>query len=416
MTGSRQQMRVAAQAAASDEPPSPMIIFSRRRPGYLGPLHITQLLLAETAIAAVVATLTRDLVAVTAAGTGAALLLLVALGRRDGRWWVERQLISWRYNRRRRAGPALYSDDPRLAAVSMLAPGLTVEDLPAADGTQVGVAQDGAGWFAVAARATGGPMRGDPGEPLPLEILATAVAEANQPGAVLQVVRHTAPAPGLDARSASPAEQSYRQLLAGLGAGPVPLDAVTWIAVRLDARALAEAGAGLGTDLDAAPAVVAALLRNATKSLRRAGISCRPLDAAGLVDALARSCDLDPTAPGCAPTARKEKWAAWHSARLAHRCFWIRSWPPVGDAAAFLDRLAAVPAAMTSVALIVTLDDGDLIDLRCLIRVAAPAADLDRACQAITDLAAQAHADLFPLDGEQAPAVYASAPTGGGAR
>ncbi|WP_131792611.1 MULTISPECIES: hypothetical protein [Protofrankia] len=61
-------------------------------------------------------------------------------------------------------------------------------------------------------------------------------------------------------------------------------------------------------------------------------------------------------------------------------------------------------------------DNNDLIDLRCLVRVAAPAADLDRTCQEIMNIAAQAHADLFPLDGEQAPAVYASAPTGGGVR
>ncbi|SBW21696.1 Otogelin [Candidatus Protofrankia californiensis] len=424
MTDSRQQVRGAARAATGNEPSGPVILLPRRRPGYLGPVHIMQLLLAETAIIAILATLTRGIVAITAACAGATVLLLVTLGRRNGRWWVERRMMIWRYNRRRRASPARYSSDPRLAALSVLAPGLTVEDIPAADGTRVGVAQDDAGWFAVAARSTGAAMCDDPGERLPLEVLATALADANQPGAVLQVVRHTVPAPGLDTHPASPADQSYRQLLAEFGAAPVPLDAipldaVTWIAVRLDRRALAEAGADIGTDRDAAPApaVVAALLRGAAKSLRRVGIPCQVLDAAGLVDALARSCDLDLTAPGSAPAARREKWTTWHSARLAHRCFWIRSWPPVEEAAALLDRLAATPAAVTNVTMIMVPDnDNDLIDLRGLVRVAAPAADLDRICQTITDLAVQAHAELFPLDGEQAPAVYASAPTGGGVR
>ncbi|WP_206443012.1 type VII secretion protein EccE, partial [Candidatus Protofrankia californiensis] len=138
----------------------------------------------------------------------------------------------------------------------------------------------------------------DPGGRLPLEVLATALADTHQPGVVLQVVRHTVPVPGLDTHPASPADRSYRQLLAGFGGAPVPLDAVTWITVRLDTRALAEAGADLDTDQDAAPTVVAALLRGAVKSLRRAGFPCQVLDTAGLVDALARSCDLDLTARG----------------------------------------------------------------------------------------------------------------------
>ncbi len=417
MTDSRPQVRRAERITTDNEPSGPVTLLPRRRPGYLGPVHIMQLLLAETAIIAILATLTRGIVAIIAAGAGATALLLVTLGRRNGRWWLEHRLMIRRYNRRRRAGPARHSDDPRLAALSVLAPGLTVEDVSTGDGTQVGVAQDGAGWFAAAARATGTSICDDPGGRLPLEVLATALADTHQPGAVLQIVQHTVPVPGLDAHPASPADRSYRQFLAGFGGAPVPLDAVTWITVRLDTRALAEAGADLGTDRDAAPTVVAALLRGAVKSLRQVGFPCQLLDAAGLVDALARSCDLDLTAQGGAPAARREKWTAWHSSRLAHRCFWVRGWPPVDDAAAFLDRLAAAPAAATNVALIMVPDgDNDLIDLRCLVRVAAPAADLDRICQEIMNIAAQAHADLFPLDGEQAPAVYASAPTGGGLR
>lgn len=415
MTGSPQ--RVRAIARHDTEAPAhsgPAILLPRRRPGYLGPVHITQLLLAEAAIVAVLAVLTRGVVVAGVVAGACVILLSAALGRHRGRWWLERRLMTRQYRRRRRSRPATDAEDPRLIALRWLAPDLTVEDVPAADGSRIGVARDDAGWYAVATITATAPMRDDPRRSLPLNTLVGALADANQPGAVLQVVTHTVPAPSLDAHPASPMGQSYRQLLGSFGSVPVPADRATWIAVRLDARSLAEAGA-YGADLDIAPAVVAALVRRVVKSLRHTGVAYQVLDANGLVGALTRSCDLDPTAQNGTAEKPHEDWSEWHSPRLAHRSFWVRGWPPLSEASALLDWLTTAPAATTSVALILVPED-ETVDLRCLVRVAAPAAALSQICETITRRAHEARADLFQLDGEQGPAVYASAPTGGGPR
>ncbi len=406
--------RVGAVAPA--DPPGAAILIPRRRPGYLGPVSVTQLLLAEAVLVAVVATLTRDVVVAAGVAAAGALLLLLALGRRKGRWWLERQLMIRSYRRRRDATGTPAGDDPRLTALRRLAPGLRVENVTVADDARVGVARDDAGWYAVAALHPKPPTRDDPGG-VPLDLLAAALAEAGQPGAVLQLVVQTVPAPSPDTHPSSPAGQSYRQLLARFGGAPVPAAQDTWVAVRLDARTLAEALAGADADLDPAPAVVAALVRRIAKSLRHVGIGHRLLDADALLGVLVRSCDLEPRSRGEQVTQPREEWTQWHSSRLAHRSFWVRGWPPVAAAGGTLTWLSTAQAGMTSVALVLAPeDDPQLVDLLGLVRVAAPAGELTAVCDALTRGAREAGGDLFPLDGEQAPAVYASAPTGGGAR
>ncbi|MDG4772610.1 type VII secretion protein EccE [Solwaraspora sp. WMMD792] len=409
----------ARVSAETPDASGPAILLPRRRPGYLGPVHVMQLLLVEAVIVAVLAVLGRGVALTTGASAAGLLLLAATLGRHQGRWWLERRAMTRQYRRRRQdTSGTPRADDPRVAALHRLAPGLVVENVAVADGAQVGVARDDAGWYAVAAVTPSTPMRGVAGG-LPLEKLADALSEADQPGTVLQVVTQTVPAPSVDMHPSAPAGQSYHQLLARFGGVPLPADRATWIAVRLDARALAEAAATGDADLDAAPAVVAALVRRVTKSLRRVGVSCRLLDADGLLTALVRSCDLEPAAPDTQREAAppREEWSDWHSSRLAHRSFWIRDWPPVGQVSGLLDWVSTVPAAMTNVALIMAPDSSQkMIDLRGLVRVSAPAADLGQLCQSVAQGVERAGADLFPLHGEQGPAVYASAPTGGGAR
>lgn len=415
MTELSQQARPAAQVADGIPPSGPAVLQPVRGSGRVGPVHIIQLLLVQAAVVAVLAALTQGVLAMAAATIGGAVLLVVTLGRWRGRWWLERWLMRWQYQRRRLARPPPYPADVRLAALQVLAPGLTVNEEPVADGSQVGVARDDAGWFAVAAVSPGTTTGEGPGAGLPVAALAAALAEASQPGAVLQLVWHTVPAPSLDTDPKAPVGQSYHQLLAGFGGRPVPMDQATWVAVRLDARSLAEAGADR-TDLEPAPAVVAALLRGVAKPLRRAGIGYQVLDAAGLVAALARSCGLEPAAAAGPPPAPQEEWTRWLAGGLAHRSYWIRSWPRIDHAASLLDRLAIASLATTNVALVLAPAEHGLFDMRCVVRVAAPASVLGHACQVMTGTAGQLRAELFALDGEQGPAVYASAPTGGGPR
>jgi type VII secretion protein EccE len=232
---------------------------------------------------------------------------------------------------------------------------------------------------------------------------------------VLQVVTHTVPAPSLEVDSARPAGHSYRELLQHFGPVPIPVDRVSWVAVRLDARALAESGVDGSVETDQAPAAVATLVRRVTKTLRQVGVPYQVLNADGLLDALSRSCDLAPPAQAGPVPDPREDWTAWHSGRLAHRSFWLADWPGVAHSGALLEWLSTVPSAQSSVAMILA-PDGDAVDLRCVVRVAAPPKELAGVVQAVDKGARLAGARLFPLDGEQGPAAYASAPTGGGAR
>lgn len=392
------------------------VLVRRRRPGHLGPVHIAQLLLVEVALVAVVAAAGAGAVPFVVTVIVTTALLLAVTWRSNGRWWLERTLMVHRLRRRQRVGPDPDRGDPRLAALSALVPGLTLIDVPTADGRKVGVARDDAGWYAAAVRDVGTAMRQDPSPPVPLDVLAGALVETGQPGTTLQVVRLMLTAPSLDTHPSSLAGESYRQLVSGCdGAGTVAED-LTWVAVRLNARELAENALHPDLDLTRAPAVVAALVRNAAKSLRRVGVSTRPLDRAGLLTALARSLGLDvQLEPGAEPAHHVEEWTSWHSSGLAHRCFWIRRWPPLEQCGELLDRLAAVPATMTHTALTVTPTGSDEFDLRGLVRVSAPVWHLDWTSEEVLRQAAELDAELVPLDGEHGPAAYASAPTGGGA-
>ena len=408
-----QPLRVRAVARV-DGPPTarggPATLEPRPRHHHLGPVHLLQLLVIEGVLLAVLAMTNLGPVAMAAAAVVGAALLVVVLGRRKRRWFVERRLMIWHYRRRRRGREATEHPDPRLSALRSLAPGLSVRDVSAPDGSAVGVARDSAGWFAVAAATTTAAMRDDPTAGLPLDRLARLLADAETPGAVLQVVTHTVPAPSLNIDRGCAAEQSYRELLHTVGAAPAPRDRVTWISLRVDARSIAEDADGEDVQ---PPVIVATLIRRVVSTLRRTGRTWHVLDADGLLTALARSCDLDaaPT-PGMA-LKPVEDWTHWRSARLAHASYWISDWPDAEHTGELLARLSEVPAALTSVAVAVT-PVNDATDVRGLVRVAAPPAALAQVTDGLVQTAAQSRAQLLRLDGEQAPAVYATAPTGGG--
>jgi len=414
ITGERRRMteapapvRPVARAGGAPPAAGPATITTRRRPGYLGAVSIAQVLLAEAFVVAVVALLTRGWAVVAAAVLVGGVVLVFAFGRFEGRWWTERAVMRWRFRRRR--GPGLgAADDQRLSALRALAPELDVRNVVGQDGTSVGVGQDAAGWFAAVAVSLPGGIRGDALSSIPLDRLARSLAE--EPGAILQLVIHTIPAPSAEVDARHRCTTSYRELLESHGA--VPASQTVWVVVRLDADTLAESinqADGFGQ----APALAAALARRIGRALSRAGLVPQVLEADGLLDALARSCDLEKPAPGSAPPVAAEHWQAWASARLVQVCFWVRGWPKPAGVGALIGRLVSVSAAMTSVAIVLE-PRPDGTDVRCLVRVAARTAAIADACRAVREAADRGGAQLFRLDGEQAAAVYASAPTGGG--
>jgi hypothetical protein len=275
---------------------------------------------------------------------------------------------------------------------------------------RVGVACDGAGWYAVAALSPPDPDIAASSDHL-IPALAAVVRDSGISGAMLQLVTHTVPAPSTDLAPDCAAATSYRELFELVG--PVPAARTQWLAVRTDAVTLATAGI---RDASQASAIVAGLARRAAREATWHGRPATILTPDGLLAALAHSCGLN---PGSENVAAREEWNAWHSGRLAHRSFWLRDWPQASAAAALFDRLTVTPAAMTSLALVITGDGTpdqatEAIDIRCLIRIATRPSDLPTACARLTETARTLDAALTALDGEQAPATYASAPTGGG--
>jgi type VII secretion protein EccE len=402
--------RVGADASTER---GPAIFVPRRRPGYLGPVNVMQLVLLEALVVLVLVLMRNSRWLLLVGAVLTIVVLILTFGRSRGRWWLESAVIRSQYRRRQHSG-YLPADDLRLVALHRLVPDLTVQTVQGFGGTQVGVGRDGAGSFAVVAITPPAGMRGDALAPLPLGALATIVHESEQPGAVLQVVTHTVPAPGIAIDPRRPAADSYRQLLGGFG-GSLPSDQVVWIAVRFDATSVAEAQVGGEDESGELPTVLAALVRRVGKALRRAKLEYQVLDADGLLDALARSCDLEQPQSGGPPARAQEGWAGWRSTSLEHACFWLSEWPDLAHSGELMDQLSRTTAALTSVAVLLT-PRGNVTEVRCLTRVAAEPEMLPRTCEQARKAAERAGGRLLRLDGEQAPAVYASAPSGGGSR
>ena len=407
-------VRAVAQVGASTETDDrSLAITAQSRAGRLGSFGLIRALVIEIMVAAPFAALKAPLWVFAAVTVVCLAVVVFTVGRYKGRWWSERIGLARRFRQRQRTAPAVVPDR-RMRMLRTLAPDLTVTNAAGPDGSPVGIGWDSAGWYAVAV-VSASSSRGA-GLDLPLGRLAQLIADTGQAGALVQVVLHTVatPTPLLEADQIS--TESYRELLHRYG--PVPASQSTWIAVRLDALTLAEISVGRADPSGQAPEVVAGLIRKVSRSLERAGVPTRVLDADGLVDALVYSCDLGVplVASGGPPEPKREDRGEWRSATLAHACYWVEQWPEPKQAGDLIGVLSTTPgAAFTSVA--VTLEpDADGVELRCLVRVAAPAPLLAASGDALVHAAGRAGARLLRLDVEQAPAVYATAPTGGGAR
>src|SRR4051812_46171440 len=121
MTDTSSRVRAVARVGADASAPSGAATLTpRRRPGYLGPVHVLQLLLVEAVLVAVLAAAARSPLAAAGAAVVAVGLGAAALTRRQGRWWLERRVLTRRYRSRRRARPTGQQADPRLTALRWL--------------------------------------------------------------------------------------------------------------------------------------------------------------------------------------------------------------------------------------------------------------------------------------------------------
>lgn len=401
MTSTQVPSRVRATArprtpATPAEPAPPVAMPDHHR---LGEVGVIRLVLAELILLAIVLSVALGPAEALLGGSAGIAIVALLFLRSHGRWWTDELLLRWRL-RQRQARPVHPDADPRLTQLRRLAPGLTTVSVPVPGSTPIGVGHDGSGWFA-AAVLTDDAVRDGRRTTVPLDSLLDLVCAPDTAGS-LQVVTYTLPAAdGEDASS-----RSYRELLAG-SPGPVPAHQATWVAVRL-------APPNVGTlrdDGEEADLVTTAAtqLRNACRRLTRAGVACQPLLRDELVEALLRTCDLDTITA----TPPKERWTAWRTGLTEQACFWVRRWPQANGWQALLSLMSSIPAVPTSVALVCRpTPHGTRV--RCLLRVTAAPGELEAACRTARSLVHGAGGRLLRLDGEHAPAVYATIPTAAG--
>jgi type VII secretion protein EccE len=248
---------------------------------------------------------------------------------------------------------------------------------------------------------------------LPIAELTAVLTEGGLRGARLQIVTHAVPAPTSSLPPGCPAFSSYQDLP---GAATVAAQRYTWIAVRLPALAAADAAASRGGGPNGVGKALAAIVGRIAKVLAGVGIDYRILDTVGLTEALARCCGVD-AAPTTQDARVDEGWDRLLADGVAYASLAVTRWPPQRPGApGLLSVLARVPAATTTLS--VSLEDADdgAVSIRTLLRVAAAPTTQHAAVEAAETSATQAGGRLRPLYGQQAAAMYAAAPTGGGVR
>ncbi|MGA8114017.1 MAG: type VII secretion protein EccE, partial [Actinocatenispora sp.] len=330
-----------------------------------------RVLVVQGMVAAVVATLRSPWWVTAVVGLGAAVVIVVAVGRVRQRSLLEHLALTWSYHRRRRL--AVLPTAPGLAVFAQVAPDLEVRPVEHR-GDIVGVAHDETGWYAGIALGQRNWMRGDGSVPVPVGTFARLLAETGC-GAHLQIVTHTVPSPQATLVPSSPAVASYRAV-AGVTGSPVALQS-QWLVVRLDPMSAMEVAAIRGGGVEGTHRALCAITNRLVKAARAAGLAAQILDADGLVDALRNSCGL--TGASVPDRVGVEDWQQWRTGETAHRCYWVRSVPSLERTTELLARLTTAGGDTTTVSLTIAGDERQAT-LRWLVRVSAAPAQLATVC------------------------------------
>ncbi|HZE39024.1 MAG TPA: type VII secretion protein EccE [Stackebrandtia sp.] len=408
---------VAAKRQRADE----SVSFTAHNNGRLGPFTLVHLFAVELAIGigAGVYTLNQHAPMNKALpwyiGAGVAVVLvLLPVFLRGGGVWLYQAIPMRRRLAGRRYQPGLSKE-----VIHGIAPDLGIVGIVERD-TDIGIGHDDGGWFAALA------MGGVDGvtEPVPLNRLARLFTESGVPVSAIQVVGHTVPI-GLSGHDGSAASRSYQELLNGL---PAVVHHTSWLAVRMNTEDAMDAAADRGGDIDGVHKALAVTVSRVGKLLRNAGVENRVLDAEGLRDMLLQSLGLTATDIPAGQQRIGESWQLWQGDGLQHVTYRVTRWPTDEQTLRHLiDVLAAVPAVFTTAS--VTLRPGTVetrdpdgrptdrrVEVDCLIRITGDAQTSAAGNARVRGAAESLGAKLERLDGEQGPAAYASAPTGGGSQ
>lgn len=384
--------------------------------GWLGGFGVGQVVALQVAAAIVLLGLVGGGWLVWAAVGPAALLVLLTLVPVHGRWfyqWMALRLrFLWRVPK-----PVIDPDvDPRLVPLRELLPELDVLAAEGRGGEQLGIVQDGQAWVAVVGVHADDDLllsTRPAGVRLPVRSLADVLAVDDVRLAAVQVLMHTVPAPSGLLGGRLGTATSYEQL----SAWKVPAAQLVWVALRLDPTLCPDAVAARGGGLDGIYRALRRCVARTVEVLDAAGVRARGLDAEEVRAALALSAGVSPrnAPPGTRHTG--EQWRLWTCDGTVHVTYWLRGWPadPARGVPVLLERLVGLPTLFTTLSLTLMSKNDEQIRFRAMVRLSSVSTDAAaHAARALHEATSSAGFRAVRLDGEQAPAVFATMPLGGG--
>lgn len=356
-----------------------------------------QVVVAQIALALLIAAVGTDLAWLAVAGPIATILLVGAFGRFGGRWAYQWAFQGLRHLTSHRG---LSEGSDATALLGLVRPAATITSIEF-EGVPVGVVEDAFGLTAVVEVGDTTALLAEAMSPLPSpeSLLPTAVAD--QPVVRLQLLFTGVAAPAAITTSAA-AATSYRQLTEGR----ILAQQRVLIAVHVR-RSDGFDDADLRRCLTSA-------VRRVRRRLDRAELPCRGLNGPSLLRALSDAAHHDPAHPV------RESWSGIDLGGLRHVGFRLTQWPdPRGELSRILvPRLLTLPGGGTTVSLTIERERNPPGQVRAelLIRIAAASpALLGAATEALRALLAAAGASGRRLDGAHLAALAATLPLGGAA-
>ena len=391
-----------------------------------------RLVLLEIAGALVVGGWLVGTVALIAVGPVAAVLVLLAVGRRRGRSLPEwlGTLLALRARTRRAAGtPVPAGTDSALAPAVECDPALRTYSYShgeSRDRRPIGLVGDGSFLTAVLqVESDADALRAERSRrPLPLALVRDVLEVDGIRLESAQIVVHTQPAPALHLPRQSVVVSNYAPLQAQTGS---PAVRITWIALKLDPELCPEAVAARGGGLVGAQKCLARSAGHLASRLTGAGFRANVLTEEELTAAIATSACANPvmtaqaaqTGHGEAPQRRTEESSRnWRCDNRRHTTYWVRRWPSLGGSggslAQLVAQLTAVPALATTFSLTLAKGARQDVVLTGHVRITGRSnQELTDARRELEQTARRARTGLARLDREQIPGVLATLPLGG---
>ncbi|WP_416481557.1 type VII secretion protein EccE [Streptomyces sp. CL12] len=439
-TRSRTRGRSAARGGAAGSAPAPDETSARReatrqsaapglraRPGQAGSFRLQRIVLVELAAAVLLVGWAIGMMALVPAAVVAVVLVLLGFVRRRGRSLPEWLATARELRARRKQAahtPIPPGTEPGLVPAVECEPALRTYSYDPRDRSPVGIVGDGTFVTAVLqVEADATALRAERSrQPLPLGLVRDALEVDGIRLESAQVVLHTQPAPALHLPQQSVAVANYLPLQEQTGA---PAVRITWIALKLDPQACAEAVAARGGGLLGAQKCVVRSADHLASRLTGAGFRARVLDEEELIAALATSACANPlvTAEAGRSETRErrteESGRSWRCDNRRHTTYWVRRWPQLGGGRGeslpqLVAQVTAIPALATTFSLTLARGDRQEVSLCGHLRVTGRSDDeLVAARRALEAAARKAGAGLARLDREQLPGMLATLPLGG---